>query len=227
MPQSQTQPEAPAINIALDAPVIDIAKFSATALTMAPYEYIIVPGFIRPEAFEPIVNDYPVISKPGSFPLGALTYGPAFAQLLGELESDAFRAAVEAKFGIDLTGRPTMITVRGMCDAKDGKIHTDTESKILSLLLYMNPAWEKDGGRLRLLNSKHINDVAAEVPPVAGTLLIFRRADNSFHGHTSYAGPRKVVQLNWVTEQKFADRNIARHRWSSFLKRLNPFKGEY
>ena len=53
-------------------------------------------------------------------------------------------------------------------------------------------------------------DVAAEVPPVSGTVLIFRRSDRSFHGHKPYAGERKVVQMNWVTERKFADRNIAR-----------------
>ncbi len=151
----------------------------------------------------------------------------AFAQLLEELQSDAFRDAVGEKFSVNLTGMPTMISVRGMCGAKDGRVHTDTESKILSLLLYMNPAWEKDGGRLRLLRSENIDDVATEVPPVAGTLLIFRRTDNSFHGHKQFIGLRKVVQLNWITDVKFADRNNARHRWSSFFKKLNPFKEEY
>jgi len=207
--------------------LIDIEKFRAAKLASDPYDYVIVPGFIRTEAFEPILKDYPEIKERGSFALSTLTYGPVFAQLLDELKGDAFAAAVGEKFSISLAGTPNMITVRGACGKKDGSIHTDTESKILSLLLYMNPSWETDGGRLRLLRSKNIEDVAAEVPPVAGTLLIFRRCDHSWHGHKPFVGPRKVVQLNWITDAKFADRNDARHRWSSFFKKLNPFASEY
>jgi hypothetical protein len=41
--------------------------------------------------------------------------------------------AFELKFSIDLTGRPTMITVRGRCSKeKDGKIHTDSKTKIIT-----------------------------------------------------------------------------------------------
>jgi hypothetical protein len=207
--------------------LIDIDRFRATALVRAPFDYIIVPAFLRGEALEPILKDYPKIDKRGSFALSSLSYGPAFMQLLNELTGEAFRDAVAEKFSVDLTDVPKMISVRGMCGLKDGSIHTDTESKILSLLLYMNPAWETDGGRLRLLKSKNIEDVAAEVPPVAGTLLIFRRANNSFHGHKPFAGPRKVVQLNWIRHEKFAARNETRHRISSFFKKLNPFKSEY
>jgi hypothetical protein len=224
MPQPQMHREP---NEQPDAGFIDIAKFRATPLSHDPYDHIIVPGFICSSAFEPILNDYPVIKERGSFALSTLTYGPAFAQLLEELKSDAFRDAVAEKFSVDLTNIPTMITVRGACGKKDGSIHTDTESKILSLLLYMNPSWETDGGRLRLLRSRNIEDVAAEVPPVAGTLLIFRRADHSFHGHKPFAGPRKVVQLNWITDAKFAERNDARHRFSSLIKKLNPFASDY
>ena len=118
-----------------------------------------------------------------------------------------------------------MFTVRGKCRRKDGKIHTDTESKIITVLLYMNPEWEKDGGRLRLLRSHNIEDKIAEVPPLSGTLLAFRRSDNSFHGHTPFEGERKVIQMNWVTHQKFADNNLARHKISAIFKRLNPFGG--
>jgi SM-20-related protein len=205
----------------------DIDKFRATPLISEPFNYLIVPSFIRHSAFDRIVKDYPLIEKPGSFPLNSLRYGQAFEQLLDDLQSTEFQQAVEEKFSVDLRGRPTMITVRGMCGARDGKIHTDTESKIITLLIYMNTGWEKEAGRLRLLRSKNMEDVITEVPPAAGTMLMFRRSDNSYHGHKSYAGPRKVVQMNWVTEQKFADRNIARHGLSSWIKKLNPFSSEY
>jgi hypothetical protein len=203
--------------------MIDIGAFQATPLAANPYEHVIVPGFVRAAAFERIVGDYPVIRDRGSFPLDSLSYGPAFRQLLDELQSDAFRQVVAKKFSVDLEGKPTMITVRGKCGRKDGYVHTDGESKILTLLLYMNHSWEDEGGRLRLLRSKNINDVAAEVPPGAGTLLIFKRSDHSFHGHKRFIGTRRVLQLNWVTDQKVIDYNYARHGWSAFVKNLFSF----
>ena len=40
-----------------------------------------------------------------------------------------------------------MITVRGCCSEKDGKIHTDSKTKIISLLIYLNSSWGNTGGR--------------------------------------------------------------------------------
>jgi hypothetical protein len=161
------------------------------------------------------------VKEAGSFALSTVSCGKDFKQLIDELNGPEFRRAVEEKFSLDLQGRPTMFTVRGKCRMKDGKIHTDTESKIITVLLYMNPEWENQGGRLRLLNSgKDIDDVAAEVPPTVGNLLIFRRANNSFHGHLPFEGVRRVIQMNWVTEQKFVEREAKRHIWSALMKKL-------
>ena len=72
------------------------------------------------------------------------------------------RDAFAEKFGVDLTDRPTMITVRGRCQGKDGRIHTDSVTKILTVLIYMNAAWEAPGGRLRVLRSPtDLEDYAA------------------------------------------------------------------
>src|SRR5207302_5724927 len=125
----------------------------------------------------------------------------------------------EDKFGIDLSGRSTMITVRGRCGTRDGNIHTDSLSKIITVLIYLNPHWEQPGGRLRLLRSpQDIEDVILEVPPTEGTLVAFRRSDKSFHGHKLFIGPRRVIQFNWVTDQGFQRREILRHRVSAWLK---------
>ena len=35
-----------------------------------------------------------------------------------------------------------MITVRGRCAAKDGRIHTDTPTKLITVLIYFNDQWE-------------------------------------------------------------------------------------
>src|SRR5215471_12471378 len=200
---------------------LDMAAFRATPRASEPFEYLVVPGFVRSDACARINADYPKISERGSFPVAQLSYGLAFQEFLDELESDEFRVAFEEKFGIDLAGRPSTITVRGQCSPKDGQIHTDSKSKIITVLIYLNPAWEHPGGRLRLLNSAaDLDDLIVEVPPAEGTLLAFKRAENSWHGHKPFAGERRVIQFNWVTSE--AERRIAmlRHHLSAPIKRM-------
>jgi hypothetical protein len=202
-------------------PDLDLEAFRATALTRQPFEYLVVPGFIRQEALARINADYPTIAERGSFPVSQVSFGPSFQTLLDELESDEFREAFEEKFRLDLGGRPTTVTVRGRCGPGDGKIHTDSLSKIITVLIYMNPTWEKPGGRLRLLRSGNdLNDVIVEVPPVQGTLLAFKRADNSWHGHEPFAGERRVIQFNWVTSEGNRQIAMLRHHASASFKRV-------
>ena len=128
--------------------MLELERFCATPLTREPFEFLIVPEFVKADARSAIHSDYPDVNRPGSFPLGEVSYGPAFAKLVEEMRSDEFRMAFEEKFGIDLTNRPDMITVRGRCSEKDGKIHTDSETKIITILIYMNAGWESSGGQL-------------------------------------------------------------------------------
>ena len=49
------------------------------------------------------------------------------------------------------------------------------EDKMVTVLLYLNPAWEDQGGRLRLLRQPDdINNFQTEVLPDEGTLLAFK-----------------------------------------------------
>ncbi len=111
--------------------MLDSAKYlrldalRATSLVREPFPYLITLGFIGPAALAAINADYPKISSSGSFPVDEVTFGSAFQRLLDELEGEEFRAAFEEKFAIDLSGRPTVTTVRGRCDASDGRIHTN------------------------------------------------------------------------------------------------------
>jgi hypothetical protein len=206
------------------ASALDLAAFRATPLTRTPFEFLVVPGFIRPDAQAAVHADYPRIRRPGSFPLAELRYGTAFASLVEEMKGRDMRVAFEEKFGLDLRDLPAMITARGRCWEKDGHIHTDAASKIITVLIYMNPAWEPAGGRLRLLHSPtDIEDVIVEVPPVEGTLLAFRRRTNSWHGHKAFVGERRVIQFNWCASAGVVRREILRHRLSAYLKRFVPF----
>ena len=143
---------------------LDMEALRAAPRASEPFEYLVVPGFVRADACARINADYPKISQRGSFPISQLAFGPAFQEFLDELESDEFRTAFEEKFAINLTGRPTTITVRGQCSHKDGQIHTDSLSKIITVLIYMNPGWEESGGRLRL----HRRDGEERGPPEHG-----------------------------------------------------------
>jgi len=205
-------------------PVFDLAALEAAPLNRDPFDYVIVPHFVRGEALAALNRDFPRIAKPGSFPVSQLDFGPAFQAMLDEFAAPAVRAAFSRKFGVDLEGRPLMTTVRGRCQQKDGRIHTDTKSKIITILIYLNPNWEERGGRLRLLRSADdIEDYAAEVPPDEGTLLAFHRSDRSFHGHKPFVGERRVIQFNWVTDAGVVRRERLRHRLSAWFKGLDEY----
>ena len=120
---------------------------------------------------------------------------------MDEIQSEAMAAAVGEKLDMDLAASPTMVTVRGQSRAADGKIHTDSRTKLVTALIYMNDSWESPKGRLRLVRSpSDLNDVIAEVPPEQGTLLVFRNDPKAWHGFEPFSGPRRVIQLNWVTD---------------------------
>jgi SM-20-related protein len=200
---------------------LDLARFEAAPLEIDPYPYLVVPGFLSRDALDAVAADFPRIDKPGSFPTSELSFGPRFRALLAELEGPALRRAFEAKFGIDLSGRPTMVTVRGRAQKKDGRIHADSKTKLITVLIYMNDKWEAPGGRLRLLRSPdNLTDYVAEVPPVEGTLLAFKVTPYSWHGHEPIEGERRAIQLNWVTDAAVVRHEQARHRFSARLKRF-------
>ena len=202
-------------------PYLSYEAIERTPLNREPFEYIIVPNCVSPDGLRKIGADFPTVPGPGSHPPSELEIRGHFGGLLDELDGAPFRHAVERKFGIDLSQRPTMCTVRGYVQKKDGSIHTDSKTKIITVLLYLNEGWDHDGGRLRLLrNGADLEDYIAEVPPSTGTLLIFRRSDNSWHGHLPFEGPRRAIQFNWVTDAAVVRKEQARHRLSNRVKWL-------
>jgi SM-20-related protein len=206
---------------------LDIEALNAAPLTREPFDYLILERFVRPEAQAAIAADYPAIGKAGSFALEDLDIKGAVADLIDEMNGPGFRAAISAKFGVDLEGRATTFTLRGMCGDKDGYIHTDSKTKIITILVYLNGDWAPDGGRLRLLrNDRDLEDYVAEAPPEFGSLVAFRRADNSWHGHKPFIGPRRVLQMNWVTSEGVANWQRLRHRLSAAVKRLSPARAD-
>lgn len=204
--------------------MFDFDAFRGVPLSREPFDHLVVPGFLAPEGLRGARGGFPKIARAGLFPLSALSYGPSFAQLIEAIQGPELEAAFSEKFGLDLAGYPMMVTVRGHCRSKDGRVHTDTETKVVTALLYLNETWHGRGGRLRLLRGPgDLNDMIAEVPPDGGTLIAFRRSENSWHGHQPFEGERRYVMFNWMTTADAAARELARHRASARIKRLVPF----
>lgn len=200
--------------------MLNLDALRGAALQRDPFDHLVVPRFIAQDALKAIEQDFPAIAAPGSFPLASLRFGPAFESLSKALQGREMGVILGEKLGLPLVAHPTMITVRGMARATDGKIHTDSGGKLATVLLYINDGWNAEGGRLRLLRSAgDIEDYAVEVPPDAGTMLAFPCTENAWHGHKPFEGARRSLQLNWVRSRAYLRREQLRHRVSAFLKR--------
>lgn len=199
--------------------MIDHRLFASTPLVRSPFEFVVVPGFVPEHAASEAARDFPGPDQPGVLPAPANPPDNAFGRLLRELRRPHLSAAFSEKFGLSLDPDTLMITLRARTRPIDGRIHTDSETKLVTALIYLNAGWEAPGGRLRLLRGPDdINDMIAEVPPHAGTLLAFRRAANSWHGHVPYEGVRRAVMLNWMVNAATARRELRRHALSASFK---------
>jgi hypothetical protein len=203
---------------------LDYATLRATPVASAPFPHLVVPNFVPPETLPALLADMPPLGKRGSFPLDALSLGPNARALMDELEGPRLRDAIADRFDLDLGDAPTMVTLRGWTNERDGHVHTDSTAKRVTILLYLNPAtdaWAQHEGCLRLLRGPDdVENYAVEVPPVNGTLLVFPNAANAWHGHKRFTGQRYSVQLNYMTTDAKARSELRRHRISAFMKRL-------
>ncbi len=203
---------------------LDYGALRATPPATDPFPHVVVRNFVPPDALPALIGDLPPMTQRGSFPAGALRLGRLARALVAEMEGPALRAAIAAKFALDLAGAPTMVTLRGQSRERDGLIHTDSTSKRVTVLLYLNQpndAWAAQEGCLRLLRSPHdIEAYAVEVPPVDGTLLVFPNGPTAWHGHKRHIGARYVMQLNYMARDAAARSELRRHRVSAFFKRL-------
>ena len=189
--------------------MIDYEAFRAAPLAREPYPHFAIPDFLPKDEVAKAIADFPKIDMGGLFLPEFAPYGPAFDKLLKELEGPDVRRIVEEKFDIDLAGRPTMVTLRSNCQAKDGRIHADAKFKLATLLLYLNEDWVDQGGKLRVLRSGSTSRTTpARSRHLAGSPC-FQGAGHSWHGHKPFVGPRRYVMLNYCTDQQSRDQEVA------------------
>jgi Rps23 Pro-64 3,4-dihydroxylase Tpa1-like proline 4-hydroxylase len=166
-----------------------------------------------------LVKDFPDIDSGGSFPSDNLKEGD-IKKLVEELEGDEFKAILENKLGVDLKNAEVITTLRGFSRFKDGKIHTDSQSKIVTVLLYLNKNWDNEIGNLRLLKKNNdLDNYIQEISSEYGNLVAFKVTNNCWHGFMPFEGKRLSIQLNYIYPKSLNMHKI-RHKLSASFKKL-------
>ncbi|WP_395681047.1 2OG-Fe(II) oxygenase [Dokdonella sp.] len=216
---------APPIDAA-PAGLLDPARLDRpdTLVCEQPFAFLIAREQLPATAAADLARDFPRYGNAGFFPHEAADCGISVNRLVDELTSPAFADAIGARLGIPQLGRhPSLVTLCRSLNLRHGTIHTDSKSKIATALVYLNESWpDISEGCLRFLNRfDDIDDLAVpEVRPLYGTLVAFRRADNSFHGHLPHAGERRVIQVAWLTSEDEKLRKTRRGKLSRLFKKL-------
>ena len=177
--------------------------------------------FLNKEDHKKITTDFPNINKGGSFTSDSVSYGESIQSLIDCLEGDKMRSILESKFQVDLTDKPVVSTFRGYSRIKDGKIHSDSKTKIITVLLYLNENWDASNGLLRMLKEKdNIDSYITEIPASMGSMVAFKVTNNCWHGFIPFEGKRCSIQLNYLYKEALSQHKI-RHKLSSFFKKLS------
>jgi len=201
--------------------ILNLDAIRASETHHRPYSYMMGKGAVNASAIPAIRESFPDIKQTGFHPLEQMKVEGAFADLIAEIATPEFTAAVSDTLGVDLRPYPQLITIRKVSAAHEGRIHCDSESKIATILIYMNEGWLSPDGRFRVLNTdRDFTDYVAEVSPEMGSIIAFKREEHSWHGHTPFVGERRVVQIAWVRSQADIERKKKRHGMSSFFKTL-------
>ena len=195
-----------------------------TLLRTQPFPFLIARGQLPADACADLQRDFPRYPSAGFFPHESDDCGPSINRLIGQLTSRAFADAIGARLDVAELGRyPSLVTICRALNKRHGTIHTDSRSKVATALLYLSETWpDISEGCLRFLD--RIDDIDAlvvpEVRPLYGTLVAFKRADNSFHGHLPHEGERRVIQVAWLTSENEKRRKTRRGKFSRVFKKL-------
>ncbi|SDZ76233.1 2OG-Fe(II) oxygenase [Microbulbifer marinus] len=194
-----------------------------------PFPFFVAPKVLTEELMSPLLEDFPRLKGAGYLPYEKEECGDSINTLIEGLVDPAFADAIGKNLGIEqLSQYPTYVSISRSLKKRHGNIHTDGKSKVATALLYLNPEWTLDGnGCLRFLN--RIDDyedmVVPEIKPAYGTLVAFKRAENSFHGHLPFEGQRLVIQIAWLVSAADKDRKAKRGKLSHKLKQLQGWLG--
>ena len=199
--------------------VLQLNALDAAPLKTDPFPFFSVDKAIDPSKVKQIIQAFPDIDDGGSYNVDDVAMKPAFKQLIDSIDSPAFRRIICDKFDVQVMNLPMMITLRGFSRKKDGRIHTDSKTKVATILVYLNESWSAETGRLRILrDGENMDNYVEEIYPGPGNLLAFKVTDNCWHGYPSYEGKRQSIQINFLTSEAANNKHRFFHRISAKLK---------
>ncbi|MBS0212101.1 MAG: 2OG-Fe(II) oxygenase [Proteobacteria bacterium] len=194
------------------------------AVRHQPFDFLIAQGMLRADARDELQRDFPRYPEAGFFPHKAADCGPTINRLIAEITAPAFADALGEQLGVPAMSKlPALATLCSRLNRRHGTIHTDSRSKVVTALVYLESAWPHgSAGCLRFLQRIDAIDalVAPELQPTYGHIAAFRRADHSFHGHLPFEGERRVIQIAWLTGADALQRKQHRGRVTHWFKRL-------
>lgn len=201
--------------------VLKLDALKNAEVSQSPYPYFVVENSIVESEVQAVIQDFPKLEQGGSFNVDDVEIKPNFDRLLKSVDTPEFRQILTDKFGVNVMEHPMMITLRGYSRQKDGRIHSDSKSKLITILIYLNESWDAETGRLRILNDdKDINNYVTEINAGPGSLVAFKVTDNGWHGYIPYEGQRQSIQINFLTSEKANARHKFFHGLSAKVKKI-------
>lgn len=195
-----------------------------TTVQQQPFPFMMAHGQLPDEVRDDLDRDFPRYASAGFFPYDPADCGPSVNALIDNMTAPAFARAIGERLGVDhLEQYPTLVTLCRLLNKRHGTIHTDSKSKVVTALIYLNPQWpDTSDGCLRFLHSIDDIDsvVVPELAPLYGEFAVFKRCENSFHGHLPYEGERRVIQVAWLTSEEEKQRKTRRGKFSRAFKKL-------
>lgn len=206
-----------------ERPIIRMPRLFRGELQTDPFEWALVDGLFDPADAAALVATFPrdhfaTIESYGGekdysyearslVPMGAdaafcpETLSPAWRRLAADFVSPAYRAALSALTGTDLTDHPLEVNISHYGPHGHLGAHTDLPEKVVTSVMYFNDGWDPaDGGCLELLRSSDPADIVTIVPPQVGNCVVFTRSHRSWHavGAVQPSAPRSRRSLTAV-----------------------------
>ena len=83
--------------------LLNYQAWQSTPVAVDPFPHVVIKNFVPADILRRLVAELPLLNRRGSFPISAVTQGPAAAAVLFEMEGPALRNA----FAKRLTGAVT------------------------------------------------------------------------------------------------------------------------
>ena len=180
--------------------VLNLEAIANAPIRTQPLSFFLAPGVLGAVDLAAVRADFPQIAEAGVFALSELIYGPAFGELVAELQTPAFRSVIARKHGVDLLDKTVMISVRGWERHEPSRACLEQHNEFVTCLLYLNRICDDRGDRVRVSESMNArSEEVAEIPLSGGTLASFLTPEGSQLGHVSCEGEIRCLRVSWGT----------------------------